>query len=29
VSRGAVTEIAAPLDRMAHAWRTGFERHVA
>jgi phosphoribosylformylglycinamidine synthase subunit PurL len=29
VSRGPVTEIAAPLDRMAHAWRTGFERHVA
>jgi phosphoribosylformylglycinamidine synthase subunit PurL len=29
MSRGRVTEIAAPLDRMAHAWRTGFERHVA
>jgi len=29
VSRGPVTEIAAPLDRMAHAWRAGFERHVA
>jgi len=29
VSRGPVTEIAAPLDRMAHAWRAGFERHIA
>jgi phosphoribosylformylglycinamidine synthase subunit PurL len=29
MSRGPVTEIAAPLDRMAHAWRAGFERHVA
>ncbi len=29
VSRGPVAAIAAPLDRMAHAWRTGFERHVA
>ena len=29
VTRGGVVAIAAPLDRMAHAWRTGFERHVA
>jgi phosphoribosylformylglycinamidine synthase len=29
VTRGAAVAIAAPLDRMAHAWRAGFERHVA
>jgi phosphoribosylformylglycinamidine synthase len=29
MTRGPVVAIAAPLDRMAHAWRTGFERHVA
>ena len=29
VTRGGVVAIAAPLDRMADAWRTGFERHVA
>ena len=29
VTRGGVVAIAAPLDRMAHAWRAGFERHVA
>jgi phosphoribosylformylglycinamidine synthase II len=29
VTRGPVVAIAAPLDRMAHAWRAGFERHVA
>jgi phosphoribosylformylglycinamidine synthase II len=29
VTRGGAVAIAAPLDRMAHAWRTGFERHVA
>jgi phosphoribosylformylglycinamidine synthase len=29
VTRGPVVTIAAPLDRMAHAWRAGFERHVA
>jgi len=29
VTRGGVVAIAAPLDRMADAWRAGFERHVA
>jgi phosphoribosylformylglycinamidine synthase len=29
VTRGGVMAIAAPLDRMADAWRAGFERHVA
>jgi len=29
VTRGGAVAIAAPLDRMAHAWRAGFERHVA
>ncbi|HEX9126950.1 MAG TPA: phosphoribosylformylglycinamidine synthase subunit PurL [Methylomirabilota bacterium] len=29
VTRGGVAAIAAPLDRMADAWRAGFERHVA
>ena len=29
VTRGGAPAIAAPLDRMAHAWRVGFERHVA
>ncbi len=29
VTRGGAVVIAAPLDRMAHAWRAGFERHVA
>ena len=29
VTLGGAVAIAAPLDRMAHAWRAGFERHVA
>ena len=29
VTRGGAVAIAAPLDRMAHAWRAGFERQVA
>ena len=29
VRRGGAVVMAAPLDRMAHAWRAGFERHVA
>jgi phosphoribosylformylglycinamidine synthase len=29
VTRGGAVAIAAPLDRMAHAWRAGFDRHVA
>jgi phosphoribosylformylglycinamidine (FGAM) synthase-like enzyme len=29
VTRGGAAAIAAPLDRMAHAWRAGFERRVA
>jgi hypothetical protein len=29
VTGGGAVAIAAPLDRMAHAWRVGFERHVA
>jgi phosphoribosylformylglycinamidine synthase subunit PurL len=29
VALGGAEMIAAPLDRMAHAWRAGFERHVA
>jgi len=29
VTRGGAVAIAVPLDRMAHAWRAGFERHVA
>jgi len=29
VTWGGAVAIAAPLDRMAHAWRAGFERHVA
>jgi phosphoribosylformylglycinamidine synthase len=29
VNRGGAPLAAAPLDRMAHAWRAGFERHVA
>ena len=29
VTRDGAVVIAAPLDRMAHAWRAGFERHVA
>jgi phosphoribosylformylglycinamidine synthase II len=29
IRRGEEQMLAVPLDRMAHAWRTGFERHVA
>jgi hypothetical protein len=29
IKRGGVPMLSASLDRMAHAWRTGFERHVA
>ena len=29
VTLGGAVAIAAPLERMAHAWRAGFERHVA
>ena len=29
IKRGGAPMVSAPLDRMAHAWRTGFERHVA
>jgi phosphoribosylformylglycinamidine synthase II len=29
IKRGGAPMVSASLDRMAHAWRTGFERHVA
>jgi hypothetical protein len=29
VIRAAPTVIDVPVDRLAHAWRTGFERHMA
>jgi phosphoribosylformylglycinamidine synthase len=29
IKRGGTPMVSAPLDRLAHAWRTGFERYVA